>query len=338
MHNVELFDYQADLVADVEYTVQEARAAYAGPRARRTAVGLVSPTGTGKTMMATAVLERLVEDDPGLSVLWICDNPELNKQSAAKIQSTSDVFTPERIRFLGELDQKYLDPGAITFAHIQMLGRGARSMHAETIRDGRVETNDARTHGVWDTLIATVRPRPWAGPARGHRRSARRDRHQRQGPGHDHRHPRARRHHSHRAGRAAGPGGAGHVRDPRPVPALVEGQRRRPAHRRRLRRPGEGHRLRDPEEEDLPAEDRREAGSDPHAAGPGRHGAAGDDAGVGPVQRRDRLSAGGAVHGGAGAPEGHRGCPVGDGRHVEGGVARDRRALDRALLRDALPR
>lgn len=157
MHNVELFDYQADLVADVEYTVQEARAAYAGPRARRTAVGLVSPTGTGKTMMATAMLERLVEDDPGLSVLWICDNPELNKQSAAKIQSTSDVFTPERIRFLGELDQKYLDPGAVTFAHIQMLGRSARSMHAETIRDGRVETNDARTHGVWDTLIATVR-------------------------------------------------------------------------------------------------------------------------------------------------------------------------------------
>lgn len=158
MHNVELFDYQASLVDDAESAVHDARTAFANPRRQvYTAVGLVSPTGTGKTMMATALLERLVDAEPDLCVLWICDNPELNKQSAAKILSTSDFFTPDSIRFLGEMDQPRLDAGAITFAHIQMLGRGARSMHAETIRDGRIETNDARTYGVWDILINTVR-------------------------------------------------------------------------------------------------------------------------------------------------------------------------------------
>lgn len=157
MHNVELFDYQTTLVDEVEAAVHEARAAFLGRRRVYTAVGLVSPTGTGKTMMATAVLERLVEAEPGLSVLWICDNPELNKQSASKILAASDEFAASDVKFLSELDQQYLDPGVITFAHIQMLGRGARSMHAETIRGGVVETNDARTYGVWDTLINTVR-------------------------------------------------------------------------------------------------------------------------------------------------------------------------------------
>lgn len=157
MRNHELFDYQLALVDEAESAIDDARRAFAGPRRLYSAVGLVSPTGTGKTLMATALLERLVETDPATTVLWICDNPELNRQSATKILATSDVFTPSDIRFLSQLDQQYLDPGAITFAHIQMLGRGARSMHAETIRDGKVETNDARTHGVWDTLINTVR-------------------------------------------------------------------------------------------------------------------------------------------------------------------------------------
>jgi ABC-type dipeptide/oligopeptide/nickel transport system permease subunit len=51
------------------------------------AVSLSAPTGSGKTIMATAAIERLIVGDedagplPEATFLWITDQPELNEQT-----------------------------------------------------------------------------------------------------------------------------------------------------------------------------------------------------------------------------------------------------------------
>jgi len=51
------------------------------------AVSLSAPSGSGKTIMATAAIERLIVFDeyagplPEVTFLWITDQPELNDQT-----------------------------------------------------------------------------------------------------------------------------------------------------------------------------------------------------------------------------------------------------------------
>lgn len=151
-----LFNYQDEAVNLLVDAFAEAQRAYKGPRRKKTAIGLSSPTGTGKTVMATALLERLFAEDPSLVVVWMSDSPELNRQSLSKILAQSDQITATQLRHLGELDQEVLDPGTITFTHVQALSKGATTMHATNVRDGQVQSNDSRQFGVWDMLAASV--------------------------------------------------------------------------------------------------------------------------------------------------------------------------------------
>lgn len=157
--NFELRDYQTESVAELLEELEDAQSVYAR-RGKMSAIGLTAPTGAGKTVMAAAVIEELFEKDPDLTIIWLSDAPELNRQSQQKIDAASNRITPFQLRFLTELDQRQLDPGTIVFAHIQSLGKGAKSMHAvNTARDGSKELNDARTFGVWDILANTVNAR-----------------------------------------------------------------------------------------------------------------------------------------------------------------------------------
>lgn len=122
-----------------------------------TAIGLTAPTGAGKTVIATSMLERLLvgdrehEPDPDLRVLWVTDDPNLNKQTIDKITQASDQLDLHHIRFLPEMDQRTLDAGLIHFVHIQAMAKTTRN-HA--VRDG--VRSDLRTHGVWDMIATTI--------------------------------------------------------------------------------------------------------------------------------------------------------------------------------------
>ena len=67
------------------------------------AIVLSAPTASGKTVMATAVMEALVdgdetaEGDPEVTFLWITDQPELNEQTRRRVLNMSSVFTAERL-------------------------------------------------------------------------------------------------------------------------------------------------------------------------------------------------------------------------------------------------
>jgi len=131
------------------------------------AIGLTAPTGAGKTVIATAVLEGLMfgtedtEANRDLAVLWLTDDPALNAQTANKMLLASSRFTDGHLVTVDNtFDERTFAPGKVYFCYIQQLGRGATSYHAAvTDRDGNLVGNDHRTHGLWDTIANTVQAR-----------------------------------------------------------------------------------------------------------------------------------------------------------------------------------
>jgi type III restriction enzyme len=125
-----------------------------------TAVGLTAPTGAGKTVIATALLERLFfgdgthEPDPNLTVLWVTDDKSLNAQTINKITEASERIDAYRFRVLSDTDEPTLEPGFIYFTHIQQLQKNS-TLHA--VRNG--VRSDHRTYGAWDMIANTVQQR-----------------------------------------------------------------------------------------------------------------------------------------------------------------------------------
>jgi type III restriction enzyme len=156
-----LEDYQNNAVEGILSGLAKARAGYVED-GERTAVGLTAPTGAGKTVIATAVLEGLFlgtstrEPNPGLTVLWLTDDRSLNTQTIGKInQASGGRIDMNRIRYLWETDQRTLEPGLVYFVHIQALQKNA-TLHAQR-PDGT--KNDKRTFGAWEMIANTIQDR-----------------------------------------------------------------------------------------------------------------------------------------------------------------------------------
>lgn len=152
-----LHDYQAEAVTNLAFKVRQKQAEY-GFNGNTAAIGLVAPTAAGKTVMAAALLEGLVDGNtktsgnPNLTVIWVSDQPELNEQSLRKINLASTWFNNQNLLRLGDFDQPVLDGGKVYFTHLQQLSKSAKSFHA--VIDG--VKNDARNYGVWDMIANTI--------------------------------------------------------------------------------------------------------------------------------------------------------------------------------------
>lgn len=154
-----LTSYQSTAVAEVLDELRDAQSVFAR-RAKKTAVGLTAPTGAGKTVMATAVLERLIHGDetapanPNQTVLWVTDDPALNRQTSDKMLLASAHLDPGDLVFMdATFDAKRLAPGKVHFVHIQQLGKGATSFHTASATG---ERRDHRQYGFWDTIANTA--------------------------------------------------------------------------------------------------------------------------------------------------------------------------------------
>lgn len=151
-----LEDFQSTAVDALVSRIDKARHDFADD-GERTAVGLTAPTGAGKTVIATALLERLFfgdgsrEPDPHLTVLWVTDDKSLNAQTTNKITEASGRIDDYRFRFLADRDEPTLAPGFIYFTHIQQLQRNS-TLHA--VRNG--DRYDHRTYGAWDMIANAV--------------------------------------------------------------------------------------------------------------------------------------------------------------------------------------
>ena len=146
-----LKDFQEVAVDDLATRIRQA-ASIAGPSSPQ-AVVLSAPTGAGKTVIATRLIERILEGDDQAGAdrdavfLWITDLPELNRQTYNKMINTSDVLSPMAMEVIdSSFNQRMLSPGRIYFLNTQKLGRDKL---LTTLGDGRQYT-------IWQTLDRTI--------------------------------------------------------------------------------------------------------------------------------------------------------------------------------------
>jgi len=151
----ELRDYQRDAALEILKRIQRARRDWVEDR-DRSSFALSAITGSGKTVIATAVIEALffgssdldTEADPRISFLWITDDPALNRQTRGRMQDASELFTPWSLPEVNEaFPDANLAPGRVYFLNTQKLSRTSRLAQSGT---------NAREFSFWDILRNTI--------------------------------------------------------------------------------------------------------------------------------------------------------------------------------------
>lgn len=152
---IEPKDFQDDAVLRLTEEVESARREI--DRGRPQAVVLSSPTGSGKTVIMTLLMERLwaghesIAPDPESIFLWISDSPELNTQSKEKIEAASDIFPRSRLIVIeNDLNCERLSAGHIYFLNTQKLG----------VSSLLTKPGDGRTWTIWQTIENTAKASP----------------------------------------------------------------------------------------------------------------------------------------------------------------------------------
>lgn len=151
----ELKDYQEEAATKVLAGLRKGSAEYAAD-GEHTAVSLSAPTGAGKTVIAAAVIERVLFGDPEASsagdpdavFLWLTDDPSLNEQTRKKLLEASDRIQPGQLVTLDDgFDQPEFDRGKVYFLNIQKLGKKSNLV---VRKEGR------RRNVLWDTISRTI--------------------------------------------------------------------------------------------------------------------------------------------------------------------------------------
>lgn len=151
----ELMGYQRQAASDVLKRLERARRDW--EHGDRSSFALSAITGSGKTVIATAVIEAMLfgsadleaERDPKATFLWITDDPSLNRQTRNRMLEASEMLSP---RLLVELDDGYLEqdlnPNRVYFLNVQKLSKSSRLVQSGT---------NLRQVSFWDVLANTIR-------------------------------------------------------------------------------------------------------------------------------------------------------------------------------------
>jgi len=150
----ELMDYQRAAAIEVLNRLARARRDWA--EGERSSFALSAITGSGKTVIATAVIEAALhgsadlgaEPDPRATFLWITDDPALNRQTRNRMLNASDLLAPAT---LVEVDDGFLHrelaANRVYFLNIQKLSRSGRLSQSGT---------NLRQASFWDVLANTI--------------------------------------------------------------------------------------------------------------------------------------------------------------------------------------
>jgi len=151
----ELKDFQETAVAELLTALTDARRPAVGGRPQ--AVVLSSPTGSGKTVIVAATMERLLHGHEGVVAnpdsvfLWLSDSPELNEQSRTKFEIACDGIAPHRLVTIeNEFDEERLAPGSVYFLNTQKLGQ----------KGLLTQGGDRRSRTIWATIANTIAAQP----------------------------------------------------------------------------------------------------------------------------------------------------------------------------------
>ena len=149
-----LTGYQEDASSEVVRRLRQATRDYRDDH-DYSSVSLSAPTGAGKTVIATAVAERLffgddhAEANPKSTILWITDNPSLNEQTRRKMLMASTLLRPAYLVTVNAaFDEETFTPSRVYFLNIQKLGRATSFVQSGT---------DSRRWSLWDTIGNSIK-------------------------------------------------------------------------------------------------------------------------------------------------------------------------------------
>lgn len=156
---ITLFDFQKDALNKLREALVSARKAVS-PNNQQV-IALSAATGSGKTIMMTALFEAILDEpddqlawpldwapQPDAVILWVSDMPELNEQTKLKIESKSDKVyrVNQLITIDAHFDAPRLDGGRIYFINTQKLA----------VNQPLTNRGDGRQHLIWETLTNTA--------------------------------------------------------------------------------------------------------------------------------------------------------------------------------------
>ena len=160
---VTLFDFQKDALGKLRDALVSARKSVSPDNQQ--VVAFSAATGSGKTIMMTALFEAILDEpddqlawpldwapQPDAVILWVSDMPELNEQTKLKIESKSDKVyrVNQLITIDAHFDAPRLDGGRIYFINTQKLA----------VNQPLTNRGDGRQHLIWETLTNTARAVP----------------------------------------------------------------------------------------------------------------------------------------------------------------------------------
>jgi type III restriction enzyme len=160
---ISLFDFQIDALQHLREEISAARPFASSEKPR--AIGFSAPTGSGKTIIMTALFEAILDEpddqlawplswqpQPDAVILWVSDMPELNEQTRLKIESKSDKVyrVNQLITVDAHFDAPRLEGGHIYFINTQKLA----------VNQPLTNPGDGRQHLIWETLTNTARAIP----------------------------------------------------------------------------------------------------------------------------------------------------------------------------------
>ena len=102
---VELFQFQKTAVADLRQKCAVGKEIYRISRTPQV-ISLTAPTGAGKTIIASALIENIYCGDTMYDaqqdaiVVWLSDSPQLNEQSKEKIERVCDKLHNQLVKKL----------------------------------------------------------------------------------------------------------------------------------------------------------------------------------------------------------------------------------------------
>jgi type III restriction enzyme len=151
----DLFDYQREAAVNVLKRLDAARDLCADHGVRST-FALSAVTGSGKTVIAAAVIEAVVhgsadlaaEPDPRAAFLWVTDDPALNRQTRKRMIEASDLLHPNQLIVVdNDFLERDLRAGRVYFLNVQKL-----SKNSGLAQGG----NNLREISMWEVIANTV--------------------------------------------------------------------------------------------------------------------------------------------------------------------------------------
>lgn len=154
---VELFPFQKAALARLRQSVATALGNYRSTHTPQV-VSYTAPTGAGKTIVMSALIEaiyygdELYSDQNEAIFVWLSDSPQLNEQSRLKIDLKADKIRLNQCVTISDdsFDMEVLEDGHIYFLNTQKLSKSSNL----------TRHSDGRQHTIWETLANTVEKKP----------------------------------------------------------------------------------------------------------------------------------------------------------------------------------